>query len=404
MPYYIGGLVDEVDSLIARSPAQFREQGIAVHTRHEVEAIDLGQREVAVRDLESGAARREGFDQLVIATGAEPLRPNLPGIDTAGVHGMAWMHDMLAVERDLQAREIANAAVIGGGYIGVEMAEAFDLLNIPTTLIHSRETVMSSLDPDMGELVNDALRAAGINLVTGARATAIDGRNGFVNAVKTEADSYLADIVVLGLGTRPRSQLAVAAGIPTGPTGGVIVDARMRTQVDGVWAAGDCTEMRHIVSGEPVSFALGTIANKQGRVCGVNLGGGDATFPGVLGTAITKFHDTEIARTGLSATELEGLGREFVTGRIESSTRSGYFEGSAKITVKLTAERESGRILGGQIVGGPGSGKRIDTIATAVASELTLLDLEYLDLSYAPPFSPVWDPVQIAARITNQQR
>lgn len=404
MPYYIGGLVDDVSSLVARTPEQFRDQGIEVHTRHNVESIDVERRDVTVRNLDTGDVRREPFDQLVIATGAEAVRPDLPNIDTDGIYEMSWMHDMEAVERDLANHDVKRAVVVGGGYIGIEMAEAFHLRGISTTLIHSGETLMANLDENMGELINAALIDAGIKLVTGQRASGFETGAGRVRGVVTDDASYPADIVVLGIGTQPRSRLAQEAGIPTGVSGGIIVDERMRTPIDGIWAAGDCTEMLHLVSGEAVSIALGTIANKQGRVCGINLGGGEATFPGVLGTAITKFLDTEIARTGLCERELRRLDMDYVAGRIESSTKSGYYPGSSKMTVKLTAERESGRIVGGQIVGGPGSGKRIDTIVTALASGMTLLELEYLDLSYAPPFSPVWDPVQIAARITNQQR
>ncbi len=404
MPYYIGGLVDDVDSLIARTPEQFRQRGIQVHTRHDVEAIDVQNRQVTVRDLATGGLRLEAFDHLVIATGAAPLSPAIPGIDVQGVHSVSSLHDMLDIEQDLDQNDCQRAVIVGGGYIGLEMAEAFQLRGMGVTLIHSRSTLMPTLDEDMGLLVNAALAENGVDLVLNQRASQLEHQCGRVTGVVAGEKTYRADIVILAIGTKPRAQLADDAGIPTGRTGGIIVNDRMETPIEGIWAAGDCTEMQHLVSGKKICLALGTIANKQGRVCGINLGGGDATFPGVLATAITRFRDLEIARTGLSETELIGEGIDYVAGRIDSSTRSGYFPGSTKITVKITAERSTGRILGGQIVGGSGAGKRIDTIATAIAAGLTVLDLEYLDLSYAPPFSPVWDPVQIAARIAGQQR
>jgi len=217
-------------------------------------------------------------------------------------------------------------------------------------------------------------------------------------AVVTDRRSIDVDIVILGVGVRPNVDLAWGAGIPLGITGAIWVDDRQRTKVDHIWAAGDCAESTHLVSHRPVHIALGTVANKQGRVCGINLGGGSARFPGVLGTAITKFYGTEIARTGLNEREAREAGFDYATATITSSTRSGYYPGSGKITVKVISEIETERLLGAQIVGAEGSGKRIDALVTAITAGMTVTDFEYLDLSYAPPFSPVWDPTQIAAR------
>jgi NADPH-dependent 2,4-dienoyl-CoA reductase/sulfur reductase-like enzyme len=207
-----------------------------------------------------------------------------------------------------------------------------------------------------------------------------------------------ADLVVLGLGVRPNVRLAVDAGIPLGISGGVAVDARMHTEVDGVWAAGDCVESRHRLSGQRVVVALGTHANKQGRVAGVNIGGGYATFPGVIGTAITKVCDLEVARTGLSSSEAEAAGYAFVTVSVDSTTKAGYFPGSRPINVKMIAERRSGRLLGAQVVGREQAAKRVDALAICIWNEMGVDEILSLDLSYAPPFSPVWDPVLIAAR------
>jgi NADPH-dependent 2,4-dienoyl-CoA reductase/sulfur reductase-like enzyme len=203
---------------------------------------------------------------------------------------------------------------------------------------------------------------------------------------------------VLGLGTRPAVGLAGAAGIGLGPSGAIAVNPRMRTPHDGVWAAGDCAEARHLVSGLPVNYHLGTIANKQGRVCGINLGGGYATFPGVLGTAVTRICDVEVARTGLSAAEIGPLGLEWDSVTVDSTTRAGYFPGGAPIRIKVLAERRSGRLLGAQLVGREGAAKRIDVFATAIWNGMTVDGMVDLDLSYAPPFGPVWDPVLVAAR------
>jgi NADPH-dependent 2,4-dienoyl-CoA reductase/sulfur reductase-like enzyme len=226
---------------------------------------------------------------------------------------------------------------------------------------------------------------------------AIEGESR-VRAVRTESATLPADLVVLGLGVRPNAELAGEADISCGPTGGITTDSQMRTSADGIWAAGDCVETFHRVSQRPVHIALGTHANKQGRVAGINIGGGYATFPGVLGTAITKVCNLEIARTGLSSREVGAAGLSAVTVSVESTTRAGYFPGAASMTTKLIAERGSGRLLGAQIVGREQAAKRIDVLATALWNGMTVEDIIGLDLAYAPPFAPVWDPVLIAAR------
>jgi NADPH-dependent 2,4-dienoyl-CoA reductase/sulfur reductase-like enzyme len=217
-------------------------------------------------------------------------------------------------------------------------------------------------------------------------------------AVHTAEGTFPADLVVLGLGVTPNSELAAEAGLRTGTRGAIRVNRRQQTSADGVWAAGDCCESLHLVSQRRLHVALGTVANKQGRVAGINIGGGYATFPGVVGTAVTKVCRTEVARTGLTEWEATADGFEYVTARIESTTRAGYFPGAGDITVKLVAERETGRLLGGQIVGVEGAAKRVDVLAVALTARMTVHDLVDLDLSYAPPFSPVWDPVLVAAR------
>jgi NADPH-dependent 2,4-dienoyl-CoA reductase/sulfur reductase-like enzyme len=261
---------------------------------------------------------------------------------------------------------------------------------------------MNRIDPDMGELVSKAVRDIGVELYLEEKVEAIEGDDR-VQAVRTAARTLEADLVVLGLGTRPAVGLAEASGIQLGPSGAIAVNPRMRTPHEGVWAAGDCAESRHLVTGKPVSHHLGTIANKQGRVCGINIGGGYATFPGVLGTAVSKVCDVEVARTGLSEAELGELGLEWERAAVDSTTRAGYFPGAAPIRTKVLAERRSGRLLGAQIVGKEGAAKRIDVFATAIWNGMAVDEMVNLDLSYAPPFSPVWDPVLIAVRKVSEQ-
>ena len=402
IPYWVGGLVDDRDDLVAREPAVFRDEfAIDVRTRHEVVGIDLDRREVVAVALDEGRREvREPFDQLVYAAGAVPRQPRWAREGVHGVFGVQTLDDGDALHawllRDPAPR---HAVVVGGGYIGVEMAEAMINRGLTVTLVERGPQPMSTVDPDMGAMVADALRSLGIDVRTGAAVKGLERRDGTVTAVVTDAGTVPADVVVLGLGVRPNTALAAAAGLPLGPTGGIRVDLRMRVVgVDGVWAVGDCVECVHRVSGQPVHIPLGTHANKQGRVAGINIGGGYATFPGVIGTAVTRVCDLEVARTGLLSREADAAGYAFVTATVESTNRAGYFPGADPMTVKLLAERGTGRLLGAQIVGRSEAAKRIDALAVALWNGMTVEDMVGLDLGYAPPYAPVWDPVLIAAR------
>jgi NADPH-dependent 2,4-dienoyl-CoA reductase/sulfur reductase-like enzyme len=400
IPYWIGGAVQTEAELVARTPAQHRAAGIDMRMRTEVTAIDLAARRVHWRDLEDGREGTEPFDDLVYATGSVPMRPPVPGIDAANVHGVQVLDDGVALRAELDSGAVQRVVVVGGGYIGLEIAEACRVRGLDVTVVDRSATPVGTFDPDIGEFLAEAVRCEGIELVLSDGVAAIDvGPDGRARAVVTASGRELpADLVVLGLGVRPHVQLAREAGIPLGVSGGIAVDRRMRTEVEGVWAAGDCVESRHRLSGQRVVVALGTHANKQGRVAGINIGGGYATFPGVIGTAITKVCDLEAARTGLSSAEAELAGYEFVTASVDSTTKAGYFPGAMPIRVKMIAERRSGRLLGAQVVGREAAAKRIDALAIAIWNEMTVDEVLSLDLSYAPPFSPVWDPVLIAAR------
>ncbi|WP_221403178.1 FAD-dependent oxidoreductase [Actinoplanes lutulentus] len=426
IPYWIGGLVDGPDALIARNPAAFAESGITVHTGHEVTGIDLSARTVTVRSADREFS--EGFDELVYAAGAVPVRPKWAAGPMRGVFGMQTLGDGAAVEAWIAETSPKNAVVIGAGYIGVEMAEALLRRGLSVTLVEQSPQPMSTIDPDMGALVAKSIEGMGITLRTGVTVQSLESRSPAsgssasgssasgslasgssasgsdrIGAVVTDAGTLPADLVILGLGVRPNTELAKAAGIPLGATGGLATDLRQRVTgpsglVEGVWAAGDCTQVLNRVSGRQVHVPLGTHANKQGRVAGINLGGGYATFPGIIGTGITKICDLEVARTGLSSKEADTAGYRYVTATVSSTNRAGYMPGADPMTVKVIAEKESGLLLGAQIVGKAEAAKRIDAFAVAVWNRMTVTEMTALDLGYAPPFAPVWDPVLIAAR------
>ncbi|TJZ49626.1 flavoprotein oxidoreductase [Streptomyces piniterrae] len=401
IPYWVGGVVDGPDALIARSPEEHRARDIDLRLRTEVTELDLDRCRVRTRQLDDGGRESwTGFDKLVLATGARPRRPALPGIDAPGVHGVQTLDDGRALLDTLEATEGRRAVVVGAGYIGVEMAEALIRRGYEVTVLEQSEQPMSTLDPDMGALVHTAMCGLGIETVRGAAVTAVlTDAEGRARAVTTEDAEYPADVIVLGMGVQPETTLAAAAGLPLGESGGLLTDLAMRVRgQDAIWAGGDCVEVLDLVSGHTRHIALGTHANKHGQVIGSNVGGGYATFPGVVGTAVSKVCDLEIARTGLLERHARAAGLRFVTVTIESTNQAGYYPGARPMHVKMLAEHRTGRLLGVQIVGHEGAGKRVDIAAVALTAGMTVEQMTTLDLGYAPPFSPVWDPVLVAAR------
>ncbi|MCX4830045.1 FAD-dependent oxidoreductase [Streptomyces sp. NBC_01016] len=400
IPYWVGGQVAERDELIARTPEEHRARDIDLRTRTEVTEIDVAGRRVRSRELDGGAESWTSYDKLVIATGARPVRPDLPGIDAPGVHGVQTLGDGQALLDTLRATEGRHAVVVGAGYIGVEMAEALIHRGYEVTVVNRGAEPMSTLDADMGRLVHEAMTGMGITMVDDAEVTKIlTGDDGRARAVVTDDAEYPADVVVLGIGVRPETTLAQEAGLPLGAHGGLLTDRAMRVRGhENIWSGGDCVEVLDLVSGSERHIALGTHANKHGQVIGSNVGGDYATFPGVVGTAVSKVCDLEIARTGLREKDARRAGLQYVTVTIESTSRAGYYPGAALMTVKMLAERRTGRLLGVQIVGREGAAKRVDVAAVALTAGMTVEQMTALDLGYAPPFSPVWDPVLVAAR------
>ncbi len=398
IPYWIGDLVSDRDRLIARTPADFAAQDIDVRMRTRAEAIDLAAGTVRTSDGEV-----LGYDRLVVATGGRPARPPIPGLDAAGVHGVHRLADGADIRAAIAAGA-RRAVVLGGGYIGLEMAEVLHARGLEVTVVLADPLPMAQLDEDMGERVCAAMGSMGIDVRPGEPVREVETDvDGVARAVRTDAGAYDTDLVVLGLGMGPEAALAADAGLQLGSTGAIEVDRTQRSvSHPEVYAAGDCSQTFSRITGEAVHVALGTHANKQGRVAGSVIGGRPARFAGVLGTALTKVGETEIGLTGLGSEHAARAGYDVRTEVVEGTTRAGYFPGAEEITVKLISERGSGLLLGAQIVGGPGSGKRIDVFATAIWAGLTAEELAGSDLSYAPPFSPTYDPVLVAARVSSR--
>ncbi|MDL5155998.1 FAD-dependent oxidoreductase [Actinomycetospora termitidis] len=401
IPYWIAGDVPERDDLIARTPEQHREAGIDVRMRTEATSVDVEKQVVRFRALDGDGSEGElAYDDLVFATGASPVRPPLDGIDAEGIHGVQSLEQGEQIVKDLDASQARQAVVVGAGYIGVEMAEAMLTRGLEVTIVDQAPEPFTQIDPDMGSIVRTAMEDMGITVLTGTAVEGFDTReDGRVAAVRTADGAVAADIVVMGLGVAPNVALAREAGLTVGESGGIAVDVRQRcVGHENIWAGGDCCEVHHRLSGKGVAIALGTHANKHGRIIGTNLAGGYGAFPGVIGTAISKVCSLEIGRTGLGENEATAAGFGFVTTTIESSNVAGYFPGAEMMTVKVIAEERSGRLLGAQIVGRANSAKRIDVFATAIWNGMGVEEMTFMDLSYAPPFSPTWDAVLVAAR------
>src|SRR5215213_3673768 len=397
IPYFVGGLFDDADRLVSRSPEEHRAAGIDVRLRSEVRAIDLGRRVLTVYERSEQRETEEGFDEVVIATGAYAGAPPIPGAEATET---ARTLDAGERFRAGLERGGGKAVVIGAGYIGLEMAENLVDRGMAVTVVDQGDQVMRTLDRDMADHVQDGAEAHGVRflLSTQIEEIALDGA-GRPCRVRTSVGELPVDHVTLGTGAKPDVRLAKDAGLQIGETGALRVDDHQRCPgADGVYAAGDCVETHHRVLDAPVNVQLGTHANKQGRIAGVNAAGGDARFPGVVGTAVSKVCKYEVARTGITEAEAEQAGIECVSAIIKHSTRATYYPGAGPIWVKIVADPGSGRVLGGQIVGVEGAAKRIDVLAACIWTGVAVDELSLMDLSYAPPYSPVYDPLLVAGR------
>jgi NADPH-dependent 2,4-dienoyl-CoA reductase/sulfur reductase-like enzyme len=370
--------------------------GVEVHLLHEVTAIRPEAHTVTVRDLQASREFSQEYDKLVIATGARAAQPPLPGADLPGVFGLRSLESGLAIQRALREHAPRRAVIVGGGYVGVEMAETFRRLGMEVTmLIRSGKVMRAQFDDDVRAVVEAELARRGVELVHGTP-LALEG-NGRVNTVVTEGAHYACDLALIGVGARPSVELAHEAGVALGKTGAIATDEAMRTNLPDVFAAGDCAEALHLITGEPAYIPLGTTANKQGRVAGTNAAGGRDTFGGVVGTMVVRAFDLAAACTGLTAAKARAAGWSVQETMIQAKDVAHYFPGAADMHVKLVTDAESGRLLGGQIAGRLAVAKHIDVLATALHHRLTVAELQRLDLSYAPPFAPVWDSILVAA-------
>ncbi|MFB6080003.1 MAG: FAD-dependent oxidoreductase [Haloferacaceae archaeon] len=417
IPYYVGGEVETLDDLVAVTPEEFvEERRIDLRTAHEVTAIDPDARTVTVEG--DGDRFEQSYDHLLVATGASAVAPPFDGTDLDGVFTIRGLDDAAAVRDDVEGwsgsgsgagaggrRESSEATtpravgVVGGGYVGIEMAEAFAARDAEVHLFEALPHVLDPFGEATAGVVEDHLRERGVSLHLDTPVEGFVG-DGRVTGVETESGTVAVDAVVVGVGVAPNVDLVEGTRIERGPTGAIATDEYGRTNVDDVFAAGDCAEARHVVSGAPAYVPLALTANRAGRAIGSTVTGTPTEVGDIAGTAILKAFDLEVARTGiLDHEEAREAGFDPVTSTITDRSRADYYPGAEEITVTLTADRDTGRVLGGSVVGRDRAGKRIDPVATALHAGMTVTDLQNLDLAYAPPFSPVWDPVLTAARV-----
>ncbi len=398
MPYLIADKVKSADNLVHYDVKFFKERrNIDVLLYHEVKKIFPPQKTVLVGNIKTGEEKEYTYDKLLIATGARPLVPPIKGIELKGVFTLRALQEGISIKEYIKTNSPRNGLIIGAGYIGMEMAEAFAAMGIKVTMVEKMPNVLGTMDDEITQVVEEELKRNDVTLIKSSGVTEFQG-NGSISRVLTDNGLTIdADIALIGAGIRPNSEIAKDVGIELGKTGAIKVNERMETNIPDIYAAGDCAEAYHLILGRNVYMPLGTTANKQGRVAGENASGGNASFGGIVGTAVFKTFDLEVGRTGITEKEAKAEGIDYVSNIIQDESRAFYYPDRQEIKVKLVANKKTGMLLGAQMAGHEGIAKRVDVFATAITDKMTARQIGQLDLGYAPPFSPVYDPILIAA-------
>jgi len=396
MPYNIAQSERDMNDLVVRHAKVFKEkQGIDLRLGHTVEKIDRGRKAVMGSASEWGTFEIE-YDRLLIATGARPLIPDIPGNDLPGVKALKSLEDGRRIKDYLAANDVKQALIVGMGYIGLEMAEAFHARGVCTDMIEMRPRLLPYLPEEMAALVRKELEDKGIGVHLGAGIKAVESRDGRLAAQCDQAE-FTVDMVLMAAGITPNSEIAAGAGLDLGPGKAVAVDRFLRTSDPDIYAAGDCADAFHVLTGSRVWIPLALRANRAGWAVADNITGSPAELPGIMGTAVFKVLDLEVARTGLSVEEARQAGFDPVENLIQSRSRAHSHPGNTTISVNLVSDQKSRKLLGGAMVGKEGAAHRINSLAVALHAGMTVDDFFQCDMAYAPPFSPVWDPLLTAA-------
>ena len=402
VPYYIGNVVVDPDKLISYSPQRLTQvKGVSVKTLHRAEEIVPVKKKVLVRNLGRNKVEEFNYHKLILATGSKPRSLGIDGENSRNVFHVKSLEDGYGIKRFIEEEKPRRGVVIGGGYIGMEMCEALRRNGIETTMLHRSDLPMSGLEGETRTAVLTALKKGGVDFRPSQQVTGLKvDQSGKVTEVSTSAHVFPADIVILCLGVVPNVELGSMARLRLGPNGGILTDQRQTTSIDTIFAAGDCCEVKNIVNNKWMYVPLATNASKQGWVAGENAAGGNATFKGAIRAIAVKVFDLELAQVGISSMEAVQSGFQPVVERIEGDSRVRFYPENSIVNVILIADKKSGRLLGANVYGGQGSVLRADVLAVAIQQKMTIDEVARLDLIYAPPFAPLWDPILIAAQQT----
>jgi len=400
LPYFIGGVIQNPGALTLRTPGSFRQRfGIEVKVSHEVLAIHPAEKTVTVRNLETGEEFRDSYDKLLLAPGAKPTRPELPGMDSPRIFTLRTVEDTMRIRKFVEENQPKTAVLTGGGYIGLEMAENLTHAGVSVTIVQRPKQVLNTFDGDMAAFAHAELRANGVNLCLGSAVTGFRDCGDGIETLLESGEARKADMVILAIGVTPESDLAAAAGLQLGVKGSIAVNSHMETSVPGIYAAGDVVEVEHLVSGQKTVIPLAGPANKQGRIAADNMCGIPSEYRGGLGSAVVKLFSVTAACTGLNEKTAKAAGIDYDRIVFSPSSHADYYPGAKQITVKVLFEKGTYRLLGAQIIGGDGVEKRLDVLATAISAGMPGYALKELELSYAPPYSSAKDPVNFAGFI-----
>lgn len=402
LPYYIGGVIKEKNELVVRTPEIFKsEQDIDIYIKHEVTKIDSSSKTVYVTDLANNQQMEYKYDKLVIATGASPIKPPFENINLNNIFTLRSVKDAFEIRDLLDAGKVNKAVVVGGGFIGLEVAENLKHRGVDVSLIELAPHILPPFDEEIAMLAQHYMLDKGVNIITGEKVLGFEGQNGIVTKVKSTAGDFEADIVILSIGVRANVKIAVDAGIELGVTGAIKVDKYMQTNVNDIFAVGDCAENVNLITGLPVWYPMGSTSNKTGRIAGHNVVNSENmdSLDGVLGTTIVKLFDINAAKTGLSERDAEKLGLNVETILVPATDKAHYYPGNKPIITKLIADKVNHKILGAQVIGIGVVDKPIDIIATAISFGAKVEDLTRLDLAYAPPFSMAMSSTILAANV-----
>lgn len=405
IPYYTSNIVKSPEDLVMYDAKFFKEKrNIDVFLHHEAIAINSEKQAVLIKDLEAGIETEYQYNKLLIATGGMAYIPPIKGVDLKGIFTVRTLKDGINLKNFIGEKSPKKALIVGAGYVGMEMSEAFVRLGIDVTMLARGPNILGTMDNEISRVIEDELKRNGVTLLKHTQVNEFTGENGYVSKANLNTGGTIdVNIAIIAAGVRPNSMIAKEAGIETDSMGAIKINERMETNIPGIYAAGDCADVFNQVLQRRVYAPLGTTANKQGKIAGENMAGENTKFRGIIGTSAFKVFDLQVARTGLTTKEAKREGFSYISNIIEENSRARYYPGISKIWVKLIARKDTGKILGAEMVGKEGVPKRIDVIATAITARMNLEDLGILDLSYAPPFAPHWDPILVAANDLKKQ-